>query len=431
MRVLLLGATGLIGGALAARLAAAGHALVIGARDLGAARRRWPGCAAVRIDFADPSPPSWADALHGVDAVVNAVGIFREHGRQTFEAIHVRGPLGLFEAAAARGIRIVHVSALGADPASPFGYMASKGRAEAALQRLGVAHAVVRPSLVFAPEGDSTRWFASLAALPLTPLPGGGAQLIQPIHLDDLCESIVRVLEIARPPARIDAVGPRVLTLRGYLATFKRALHLPGGFLRIPMRLARAFARIATRFMPLATPEALAMLDAGNIADASGITALLGHAPRPPEAFFEQASIDAVRRCALRRDAQLAWVVPLLRLGVAITWIVTGLVSAFVYPVDASLALLARTGLHGQLALLALYGAATLDIALGLSTLTPFRRWSYIAQLLLIAFYTLVISLRLPEFWAHPYGPVLKNLPMLAAIAALHALDQPHGPDRR
>lgn len=429
MRVLLVGATGTIGSALATRLCAAGHDLVIGARNIDEARRRWPHATVARVDFADPSATAWSDVLLDIDAVVNAVGIFREQGRQTFEAIHVRGPLGLFEAAAARGIRIVQMSALGADPRSPFAYMASKGRAEVALRALGGPHAIVRPSLVFAPGGDSTRWFATLAALPLTPLPGGGGQRIQPIHLDDLCTAILRLLELDTPPSRVEAVGPEAVALRDYLATFKRALRLPGGFVRVPVAWMRMLAKLASLLFPLATPEALAMLEAGNTADARGVAALLGRAPQPMPAFFD--ALDAGARSTLRRDAQLAWLLPLLRLSVATMWIVTGLVSAFVYPTGSSLALLARTGLHGPFALLALYGAAALDVALGVSTLTCLRRWSYLAQLFLIAFYTVVISVRLPGFWTHPYGPILKNLPLLAAIAALHALDDVHGPDRR
>jgi hypothetical protein len=177
----------------------------------------------------------------------------------------------------------------------------------------------------------------------------------------------------------------------------------------------------------LAAPEALDMLEAGNTGDAEAVKTLLQRPPKPTQSFF-----DGPGRDPLRRHAQLAWLIPLLRATVAITWIVTGVVSAFVFPTDASLALLSRTGLDGNAALLTLYGAAALDIALGVSTLTPrFRRWSYRAQMLLIAFYTVVITICLPEFWAHPYGPILKNLPLLAAIAALHELDDAHGPDRR
>ncbi len=57
-------------------------------------------------------------------------------------------------------------------------------------------------------------------------------------------------------------------------------------------------------------------------------------------------------------------------------------------------------------------------------------RWRasvYRVQLALIMFYTVIISFWLPEYWAHPYGPVLKNLPMLALISALLRLEPDRG----
>ena len=90
-----------------------------------------------------------------------------------------------------------------------------------------------------------------------------------------------------------------------------------------------------------------------------------------------------------------------------------------------SYALLARTGITGMLAPLMLYGAALMDLAFGIGTLVlKRRRWLWLAQLGLILFYTVVISIRLPEFWLHPYGPLLKNLPMLAAIWLLCELEK-------
>ena len=97
----------------------------------------------------------------------------------------------------------------------------------------------------------------------------------------------------------------------------------------------------------------------------------------------------------------------------------------------ARLALLARTGLEGGIALAALYAAALLDLAFGAATLLwRRRRWLYRAQIALILGSTALISLFLPEYWAHPYGPLSKNLPMLAAILALHALEDEDGPGR-
>lgn len=48
----------------------------------------------------------------------------------------------------------------------------------------------------------------------------------------------------------------------------------------------------------------------------------------------------------------------------------------------------------------------------------------YLAQLLLVLGYTVIITLWLPAQWLHPFGPVLKNLPLLAMILALWALDR-------
>jgi cell division protein FtsW (lipid II flippase) len=72
-----------------------------------------------------------------------------------------------------------------------------------------------------------------------------------------------------------------------------------------------------------------------------------------------------------------------------------------------------------------LYGAATLDLLFGLAILfLARRRWLWLAQLGLIGFYTIVIAFKLPEFLLHPYGPLTKNLPMLAAIWLLYQLEE-------
>lgn len=114
----------------------------------------------------------------------------------------------------------------------------------------------------------------------------------------------------------------------------------------------------------------------------------------------------------------------LLRFAIAAMWIFTGIVSGGLYPLDESHALLARTGITGQAATVALYGAAALDVAVGIATLLMRnRRWLWRAQLAIIAGYTVIITFFLPEQWLHPYGPVLKNLPLLAAIWLLHVID--------
>jgi uncharacterized protein YbjT (DUF2867 family) len=430
MRILVVGATGMIGAALVRKLAASGHRVVLGVRETEAFRASRPGADIVAVDYAAPiDAGQWTRALTGIDAVVNAVGIFREEDSQTFDALHVKGPIALFDAAVAAGVRrVVQISALGAERQAATEYLASKARADAYLQTLPVAHTVVRPSLVFAPHGRSTRWFALLAALPVTPLPGGGRARVQPIHLDDLCDAIAILLTGAEAPSTLAAVGPDALSMRDYLLSFKHVLALPGVVVSVPMSWARMAARLlALDRRSLVTPDAMRMLQTDNVADSRPFASVLGRTPRRIHDF-----IDAPERETMRRRAQLGWLLPTLRYAMAAMWIGTGIVSAFVYPRQDGLALLARVGLGGMAAVLALYGAAALDVVLGIAILwRRLRREAYAAQFGLIVFYTLTITAFLPEYWAHPYGPVLKNIPLLAAIALLHQLDERHGPARR
>ncbi|MGZ8274507.1 MAG: DoxX-like family protein, partial [Burkholderiaceae bacterium] len=163
----------------------------------------------------------------------------------------------------------------------------------------------------------------------------------------------------------------------------------------------------------------LGMLERGNTADARSTRQLLGHDPRPPGRF-----IGAGERQLVRNGARLQWLAPLLRVSIAVMWIVTGVVSLAVYPIAESYALLARTGITGRAAPLALGAAGLLDIALGAATLALRRRWVWWAQIVLILGYTAIITWHLPEFWAHPYGPVLKNVPILAALLLLAHLEE-------
>ena len=142
----------------------------------GRSERDWP------LDLAAPPPHhALVERLRGFDLVVNAAGIFQAQGKQSFDAVHVNGVRALFEAGLAAGVeRFVHVSALGAAVDADTGYFASKGAAEAWLCALPARVVVVRPSLVFSLEGTSTRFFARLAAWPLTPLPDGGWRRFEP-----------------------------------------------------------------------------------------------------------------------------------------------------------------------------------------------------------------------------------------------------------
>ena len=121
-------------------------------------------------------PASVQTAVRGADMVINLVGILFERGKQRFEAVQAEGAHNVAQAAAAVGARLVHVSALGANPDSPALYARSKAAGEAAVFSAVPGATILRPSIVFGPEDDFFNRFGSLARMsPALPLIGGGA----------------------------------------------------------------------------------------------------------------------------------------------------------------------------------------------------------------------------------------------------------------
>jgi uncharacterized protein YbjT (DUF2867 family) len=418
MLILLTGASGFIGRHLAGALRAEGH------RVLEARRRVTDATQHIEADFTrDLRVEDWLPRLDGVDCVVNAVGILRERGEQTFERIHTLAPRALFEACAQKGVRrIIQISALGADHGTS-GYFSSKHDADKALASLPVEWTIVQPAVVYGPGGTSAKLFSMLASLPCIPLPGRGNQLLQPIHIDDLTQAIVRlVTDPAFTTQRVALVGPASMPLREFLARLRGAMGLTAPiFVPMPMWLMRVSARIAELdSRSLLDRETLAMLEAGNTADPAATQRLLDRPPRNVESF-----VDPRYREATTQAARLSWLLPLLRFSIAAVWIWTGIVSFGLFPVEESYALLAHAGVGATYAPLLLYGSAALDLAFGIATLTlRRRRLLWIAQIALIIAYTTVISIKLPEFWLQPYGPLLKNLPMLVGIWVVYVMEE-------
>ena len=66
-----------------------------------------------------------------------------------------------------------------------------------------------------------------------------------------------------------------------------------------------------------------------------------------------------------------------------------------------------------------LLAASLTDAAIGVSLLLRPRRWLWGLQLALVGGYTMVLSVCLPQFWLHPFGPLSKNLPLLAVMAVM------------
>lgn len=426
MRVLVLGASGFIGGQVAGRLLARGHDVVPCGRDAAALRRRYPGYRVVEADLARDGASAWLPRLVEVDAVVNAAGAL---GGAGLELVHGSGPIALFDACAELGIaHLVQISALGAGPASRSRFHLTKRAADEHLLRLRDAGGrggwcVVRPSIVIGRGGRSTALFAALAALPYPLRLGPGTWRVQPLHVADAARAVTGLLERPGPvPPCLDLVGPEPMTTDDLTRLLRRWLGLRDApFLPVPAALLSLAAEtVGAIGGGMLTRETLGMLARGNTAEVRPVAEALGWQPRPlAAALAADPATEADRWHARVPPVRLA-----LRLGLAMVWIGSGLVSAFVAPLAYSHALLAGLGVHGAAATAVTLAGAALDVALGLALLLLPRRTRLVgvAQIAVMLLFTLLATIAVPEAWADPFGPLLKNIAVLVATLALMAM---------
>ncbi|HTU73600.1 MAG TPA: NAD(P)H-binding protein [Trebonia sp.] len=215
------GAFGYSGAAIARELLAAGHTV----RTLTGHPGRAPAGTPVEarpLDFARPR--QLAQDLSGAHTLYCTYWIRFSRGDATHE-LAVDNLRVLFDAAERAGIqRIVHVSILHADPASPYPYFRGKGQAEQYLASLSVPYAVLRPAIFFGGDGvliNNIAWL--LRRLPVFAIGGTGKYKIRPIHVDDLARLAVS-LGGASANETVDAVGPRSLAFRDMVLAIRSAV---------------------------------------------------------------------------------------------------------------------------------------------------------------------------------------------------------------
>jgi uncharacterized protein YbjT (DUF2867 family) len=173
---------------------------------------------ALRADVWDAA--SVSPAIAGADAVVNTVGHYVERGRASFEAIHGQGARQVARAAAEAGIpRLVHISGIGADPASESSYVRARAAGERLVREAFPDVTVLRPSVMFGPEDAFFNTLADLArVLPVLPLFGSGAVRLQPVYVGDVAEAVARVLAMPAAAGKLyELGGPKIYSYRQLL----------------------------------------------------------------------------------------------------------------------------------------------------------------------------------------------------------------------
>jgi NADH dehydrogenase len=291
-RVTVFGGSGFLGRRIVLRLAADGAEVQVAVRrpDRAAplARLGRPGqITAVRADVWDEA--TVAPALAGAAAVVNTVGHYVERGDASFEAIHGAGARHVAAAAKAAGVaRLVHISGIGADPASDSPYVRARATGERLVREAFSAATILRPSVMFGSDHDFLKRLAGLArVLPALPLFGAGDVRLQPVFVDDVADAVVRALATPAAAGRLyELGGPRVYSYKELVQlvleqTGRRRLLLPVPYV--------AWNALAVLTAPLsASPisrDQVKLMQKDNVVSPGALTfADLGLTPTPLEA---------------------------------------------------------------------------------------------------------------------------------------------------
>ena len=427
MRVGVLGATGLIGSAVVARLLADGHQVLGWARSTAVAARSQPAASWQAIDMSRlTAAEDWNCHLAGLDAVVNCAGLLQDAPGESVEAVHARAVAALALACERSGVRrVIQVSAIGLDAGTPTAFSRTKHAGDTALMARDLEWVVLRPSVVVGRRAyGGSALFRALATLPILPVVKETGPL-DIVALDDVAATVAFFLQPgATSRVALDLAGPQHLSFADVIRLYRAWLGWPearmmgvsatvAGFV---FRLGDAAGLLGWR--PPVRSTILREIRRGAAGDPRQWQEMTGIAPQSLTAALsaEPAGVQE------RWFAVLYLLKPVVLATLSLFWIATGLIS--LGPAASAGETLLQEAGTGALALpLALAGALA-DLAIGLGI--AWRRTARLALaggVVLSIVYALSATALVPRLWLDPLGPLVKIVPIvvlhLQALATL------------
>jgi len=419
MRILVVGANGFIGTAVAARLSADGHEVVGAGRHIRNASYRRPGMRWVKLDLARGYEPAyWREMLAGVDAVVNCAGVLQDKPGDSTEKVHVGGPAALFEACVRAGVRrVVHVSAVGAAPDALTKFARTKFACEEKLKSLDLDWVILRPSLVVGRTAyGGTSLLRAVAAIPFVlPLTRESASA-QPVHVRDLARAVSFFAGKDAPSRRmIEIAGPERLPLRKIIVAYRSWLGFrPAEIIRLPPSVATAISRAgdAVSWLGWRPPFRTTSLHQLSHAFAENPDEWVRITGIKPRSLERTLLLDP----ASAQDRWFAWLYllkPVVIVALAAFWFLSGAIG--LGPARGLAADLLREVGFGDWASLAADFSGLLHLLIGLGiAFRPTARIALAASLPIILIYIACGSLMRIGLWLDPLGALIKMIPILA-----------------
>lgn len=380
MRVFILGSTGFIGNAIFHSLVSE-HDVIIGSRTPIDGYEKWK-----YIDFSKEN--NWDEILVDIDFVINAIGIIEGD----FEQIQIKSPIQLFEACVKKGIRIINISAIGAEKENPhIPFLKTKKIADDYLLSYKNSK-IIYPGIVLGKGGQSTKFFAEIAQLPIIPLLD--CKSPPTIHITQLTKLIKNVVgNFESYPKQIFAIS-KPESLESILTAIRGN---NGVFLKFPSFLINLFFSIFPKVtIGIFNKNMMNMLSSISADD---------YKPICEEASLKINSVDLIKSNYLPMIFALG--------TLSFIWIWSGISSIISW--DLSYGFMKEIGVNNQYSILFIYLGSIADIILGLAIFWKKKlKQVLVVQIIFIAIYTIILSLLAPHYWIHPFGVLTKNISIIA-----------------
>ena len=431
-KILVLGASGLIGRFVTDDLRARGFHVVAIARHFSPSQKA--------LDLELPVMSIDAVALarlirdHAVDVVVNCLGVLQDGPGSDTSAVHrdfVERLLGAI-GGSGRAIRLVHISIPGTADEDRTAFSQTKREAERLIAASGVPYAILRPGFVIAPSAyGGSAMLRALAALPLALPATETTTPFQPVAVEDIAATIAWLAsrdigDDSTNAVMWDLMQPQPVTLGGVIEQFRASFGAP----KVPRFTPPAFlidfgaklGDLASHlgWMPPLRSTAIAELRRGVVGDPQPWVEATGIVPKRIEQAVGQrgASIQD------KWFARLYLVKALVIAGLTLFWTVSGFIALFV-SYDAAAGILRSHGFPSSLIAPVTILTSLMDMSIGV--LIAFRRTSafgLIAGILASLGYMAGAAILTPDLWIEPLGALVKTGPAIVLmLVALLILD--------
>ncbi|NIC07350.1 complex I NDUFA9 subunit family protein [Billgrantia bachuensis] len=278
------GGTGFLGRHVVQELFDAGHAVRIAARRPALPEWAEPGDPLEPMSIDIRSESDVSRALEGACGAVNAVSLYVEHRRLSFDQVHVEGAGRLARLARTQGVTsFVQLSGIGADTSSRSRYVKARGRGESAVIDAFPKAVILRPSVMFGPDDAFLSRLADLTRLPVIPLFGQGETKLQPVHVVDVARAIVCLMGATPPERRLFELGGlEILSYREILELIMAHLERERRLLPVPFPLWQLAALLVSPLPgpPLTRDQVIMMTEDNTVGEGVGTFADLGILPR-------------------------------------------------------------------------------------------------------------------------------------------------------